>query len=228
MQNHSEPPSAPSVPPTGGTPGDGDHISGYEFSWLVMQLERYGKKQFGEQFVIRKEDHDIIRRLLVYFLADAAQAETLGISLSKGILLTGPIGCGKTSLMSLMRLVPKPERGFTLKSARDVSFEFIDDGYEVIHRYSKLSYTYAGPKAYCFDDLGAERALKYFGNECNVLAEILLSRYDHHIVSNMVTHLTTNLSATELEESYGPRVRSRMREMFNLVAFDNVGDKRRL
>ena len=28
----------------------------------------------------------------------------------------------------------------------------------------------------------------------------------------MLTHLTTNLSATEIETIYGPRVRSRMRE----------------
>ncbi len=30
----------------------------------------------------------------------------------------------------------------------------------------------------CFDDLGTEKNLKYYGNECNVMAEILLSRYD--------------------------------------------------
>jgi DNA replication protein DnaC len=41
------------------------------------------------------------------------------------------------------------------------------------------------------------------------------------------THVTTNLSASELEEKYGNRIRSRMREMFNLVAFDkNSKDKR--
>ncbi len=34
------------------------------------------------------------------------------------------------------------------------------------------------------------------------------------------THATTNLNAQELEDRYGNRVRSRMRELFNLVAFD--------
>jgi DNA replication protein DnaC len=43
----------------------------------------------------------------------------------------------------------------------------------------------------------------------------------------MLTHITTNLSASELEEIYGNRIRSRMREMFNLVAFDrDTKDKR--
>ena len=58
--------------------------------------------------------------------------------------------------------------------------------------------------------------------------EILLSRYDHFINNHMVTHATTNLSASELEDYYGNRVRSRMREMFNLIAFDSSAkDKRK-
>jgi len=59
------------------------------------------------------------------------------------------------------------------------------------------------------------------------MGEILLSRYDHFITNKMITHATTNLSAPELEALYGNRVRSRMREMFNLVAFDqSARDKR--
>jgi hypothetical protein len=120
----------------------------------------------------------------------------------------------------------RPERSFHFKPCREVSFEFIQDGYEVIHRYSKLSFSAHKPVAYCFDDLGAEQAFKYYGNECNVMAEIILSRYDCYVGSDMITHLTTNLSATEIETMYGPRVRSRMREMFNLVAFERSEDKR--
>ena len=59
------------------------------------------------------------------------------------------------------------------------------------------------------------------------MAEILLSRYDLFIQKGILTHITTNLSASELESMYGSRVRSRMREMFNLVAFKrNAKDKR--
>ncbi len=59
------------------------------------------------------------------------------------------------------------------------------------------------------------------------MAEVLLSRYDLFVSQHMITHLTTNLAASELEELYGDRVRSRLREMFNLIAFDkNSKDKR--
>jgi hypothetical protein len=59
------------------------------------------------------------------------------------------------------------------------------------------------------------------------MGEIILSRYDLFLSDKIKTHATTNLNAQELEERYGNRVRSRMRQLFNLVAFDkNVKDKR--
>lgn len=64
------------------------------------------------------------------------------------------------------------------------------------------------------------------------MGEILLSRYDaftHPEQSRRTkTHLTTNLSASEIEQFYGNRIRSRLREPFNLIAFPNhTKDKRK-
>ncbi|WP_438861450.1 hypothetical protein [Flavobacterium adhaerens] len=57
--------------------------------------------------------------------------------------------------------------------------------------------------------------------------EILISRYEQFVENNSVTHITTNLSASELENAYGYRVRSRMRSMYNLITFNsNSIDKR--
>jgi len=196
----------------------------------ILQIK--GKEIFGEHFCIYPEDYEVIQKLLTWYMQDVQQAENLNINLHKGLLLTGPIGCGKTSLMSLMRLMaPQPQR-FGIKSCREITFEFIKDGYEIIQRYGSHAYTNTStqpqPHTHCFDDLGAESTFKYYGNQCNVIGEILLSRYDHFISNHMLTHATTNLSASELEDFYGNRVRSRMREMFNLIAFDSrAKDKRK-
>lgn len=199
----------------------------YDFDTCLRIMERKGKELFGEHFVIRQEEHELISRLLVYILRDIENAEKLNISLHKGILLSGPVGCGKTTLMTLVRLFQPGDNRFVMKSCRDVSFEFSQEGYSIILKYGRNSFNREIPRMYCFDDLGTETNLKYYGNDCNVMAEVLLSRYDQFVAHKMITHITTNLNSSEIEGIYGIRVRSRMREMFNLINFDgDAKDKR--
>lgn len=201
--------------------------SRYNYNDVWQWLQQKGKALYGKKFQLHEDDKQTIYLLLCWFLQDDIAAPQLELDLEKGILLSGPVGCGKTTLMSLMRYVTADKNKFIMKSCRDISFEFIEDGFSVIHKYSRGALYQYLPKNYCFDDLGVESSLKYYGNECNVMAEILLTRYDLFVAQNLITHLTTNLSASEIEEAYGNRVRSRLREMFNLIAFDNNSfDKR--
>jgi energy-coupling factor transporter ATP-binding protein EcfA2 len=186
---------------------------------------------FGPHFRIYPEDQRLILTLLVYAITDLENCQKRNLNLKKGILLTGPVGTGKTTILTLINYFFPPGKQYQVKSTREISFEFEKEGYKVINRYGKGTVNAASnsPQTgiYCFDDLGIEQPQKYFGNDCNVMAEILLSRYDLFVSKGILTHATTNLSASELEEKYGNRIRSRMREMFNLVAFDkNSRDKR--
>lgn len=197
----------------------------YNYPEILTWLEQKGKQDYGEKFHFAEQDTTTITKLIAYFLNDETKTKLYGIDLTKGILLSGPVGCGKTTLMALMKYVTKQSNRFYIKNCRDISFEFIKEGYEILHRYSRGNQN--ENKNYCFDDLGVEQNLKYYGNECNVMAEIMLSRYDLFISKKIQTHLTTNLSASEIETAYGNRVRSRLRGMLNLIAFDkNAGDKR--
>lgn len=207
-------------------------VFNFNFQQSVQWMEEKGQVLFGNHFRIAPEDLELIYKLIVYAIGDKENAEKQGLSLSKGLLVAGPIGCGKTSLLRLVSWFCPRERQFQVKPTREIAFEFEKDGYWVISQYSKGSYFKIGavpvPKVWCFDDLGLEETPKHFGNGCNVMAEILLARYDLFVAKGMLTHLTTNLSASELEAIYGNRIRSRMREMFNLVAFDqSAKDKRR-
>jgi DNA replication protein DnaC len=202
--------------------------SHYSYPDVINWLEKKGIELYGNHFKIVETDYPIVYKLIAYFLKDEPSCFQYGLNLNKGILLSGPVGCGKTSLMNLMKHLTSIEHKFSVKPCRDISFEFIQDGYQIIHKYSIGKLYESQPKTICFDDLGVENNLKYFGNECNVMAEILLSRYDLYISKKLLTHITTNLSATEIEKHYGNRVRSRLRELCNLIAFDNVAkDKRK-
>jgi len=202
-----------------------------DFEDCVRYLNERGKQFFGETFLVDPQDYEVIFKILIYTIKDAKNARRYNIDLNKGILLSGPVGCGKTSLMKLINyMIPKADR-YLMKSCREIGYDFIAQGYQVLHSYSYQSFKMKEgtkvPKVYCFDDLGTENSLKYYGNECNVMAEILLSRYDLFIQRDMITHITTNLNAQEIEAIYGNRVRSRMREMFNLISFsDGSKDKR--
>ncbi|MCX2681890.1 ABC transporter ATP-binding protein [Galbibacter sp. EGI 63066] len=192
----------------------------YDFEKMLIYLDAKGKLMFGKKFKIHKEDREILYKLCSYFIRDKATCDQFGIDIEKGILLTGPVGCGKTSLMRLLKHMVPHRKPYEVIPARNIVFGFNNIGYTVIEQYGDHRF-------YCFDDLGVEPTGRHFGKDCNVMGEILLSRYDLFLKHRVKTHATTNLNARELEERYGNRVRSRMRELFNLVAFDkNVKDKR--
>jgi DNA replication protein DnaC len=201
--------------------------SQYNYEQVILWLEKKGVELYGNHFKILESDHPIIYKLIAYFLKDQQTCFQFNINLNKGIMLSGPVGCGKTSLMNVMKYLTPTEHKFYIKPCRDISFEFIQEGYEIIHKYSKGKLYVSEPKTICFDDLGTENNLKYFGNECNVMAEILLSRYDLFTSKKLQTHITTNLSASEIETHYGNRVRSRLRQMINLIAYDKTTKDKR-
>jgi len=122
--------------------------------------------------------------------------------------------------MKLLRHIVPHQKSYEVIPARNITFAFNNIGYKTIEEYGNNSF-------YCFDDLGVETIGRHFGKDCNVMGEILLSRYDLFLKRKIITHATTNLNAQELEDRYGNRVRSRMRQLFNLIAFDKESiDKR--
>lgn len=199
----------------------------YDFPRMLIYLEAKGKLLFGKNFKIYPEDETILYKLCIYFIRDFEACKKLNIDPNKGILLSGPVGCGKTSLMKLLpHIVPHQIKHIVIP-ARNITFSFNKSGFKIIEDYGNNGF-------YCFDDLGVETTGRHFGKDCNVMGEILLSRYELYnktmslrAQSRNLSHATTNLNAQELEERYGNRVRSRMRQMFNLISFDSSSKDKR-
>ncbi len=195
----------------------------YDFDKILIYLNAKGKLLFGREFRIYDEDLVIIRKLCYYFIKDKENCQKDAIDPNKGILLSGPVGCGKTTLMKLLRHIVPQQRPYEIIPCRNVAFSFNHLGTKTIEDYGNT-------KFFCFDDLGIEPTGRFYGKDLNVMGEVLLSRYELYLQTKhkIKTHATTNLNAEELEERYGNRVRSRMRELFNLVSFDDgARDKRK-
>lgn len=205
-------------------------LIGYDDLKKIIILR--GNSMFGK-FNIDSYNEKIIDALCLYFSKDARFNDLqANFSLNKGIFLFGEIGCGKTAIMSLFQ--DNSFKSFSLVSCSKISNDFTQNGTAVIDKYSSLIQSSRPDLTYgqkflgvCFDDFGTEENKKHFGNSSNVMADILLARYSNNFRMPGQTHLTTNLTEYEIENIYGNRVRSRMREMFNVIEFSSDSPDRR-
>jgi DNA replication protein DnaC len=146
----------------------------------------------------------------------------------KGLLICGPVGTGKTLSIQVMQGIFK---NFAICDTRYIVRDYFQTKPPtlVIDKYGRCSFrkSPAGiidktkPITYCFDDFGLENVnVKSYGNEQNIMEEIILDRYDEFRSRGMITLATTNLTAKMIEDVYGDRVRDRLREMMNYVTLD--------
>ena len=145
-----------------------------------------------------------------------------GRSFSKGLWLYGSFGSGKTALISAYREAKRVLFNETvgLKTCVDMNDAFmcfdVDTNerarYQGIQKFaSKIDI-----KEKIFDDLGAEETtVQDYGNKLCIMNYILTER--HKGYPSVKTHVTTNLTRSQVDDYYGGRLESRMYEMFNII-----------
>lgn len=210
--------------------------------WSYVQTSEYMKYRaatlplFNGKFNIDDVNENLFSALCYYFSDDKnfyTQTELLHVqnpSLSKGIMLAGNFGTGKTWMM---RLFSKNQRQvFHIRSAKDIANDYQGNGVESIDFVNKFKnpendkasffHPYAG---LCIDDIGTEDLKNNFGNKKNVIGDLIEQRYS---IGNtgVFFHATTNLNSEQLKSFYGERVVSRMREIFNFIEFPGT-DRRK-
>lgn len=205
----------------------------------ARELVKFTAEQLYEKaaktITIDAHNEWIVKALCLYFTADK-RFENLNqaYSLHKGIYLFGNVGVGKTFLMELF--FQNQHQSYAIVSARQIEADYAEqkDGGDTSLAYYSQPITIpinGNPYGHstlgiCIDDVGTESDGKHYGKIKNVITEVILNRYDNRLPGNM-THVTTNLNTEEIEQRYGTRVRDRMREMFNLLAFNVEAPSRR-
>ena len=77
-------------------------IAECNYTDVISWLNKKGVELFGQLFQLLEEENYVIYKLIAYFLKDTEAFLRYGVDINKGILLAGPIGCGKTALMTIM------------------------------------------------------------------------------------------------------------------------------
>ena len=100
-----------------------DNFRNYDFEKTLEYLLKIAKLKFGSNFEFDPSDNAILYAIAVHSVRDVNNSKSLGIDLNKGILLIGPVGCGKTSLMTLFSEIALPNCDYKVKSTRDIATE---------------------------------------------------------------------------------------------------------
>ena len=138
---------------------------------------------------------------------------------SKGLLIQGSYGVGKTSILKLIQKWLPMSLKFAYNPANDLVSLFNANGDAALNIYKEK-------KERMFDDIGAEDIGKNYGNNVEVFEKILLKRYDLWRYQGIKTHMTTNLNSELLLKKYGERVYDRLKEMVNVVVWNCAESKR--
>ncbi|OZI09661.1 ATPase [Siphonobacter sp. BAB-5385] len=185
-------------------------------AWLLKKT-----RELGTPLVVTDHNWEIIQALAMYFTRDP-RAEAFGLDLNKGLLIHGKVGRGKTYILKAFRT--NPSASFLVVPCSEISDHYTQDGADALDKYSSLAKGVPSPfngdtsYGFCYDDLGTEETASSYGNKRNVMAEIIQRVYNRTEMKGRV-HLTTNLTSKQIEEMYGLRIRSRLREMFNIIKF---------
>jgi len=151
-------------------------------------------------------DNDLLVKAVCFFLSSDPRFETeLGFSFNKGLFICGGTGLGKTE--TLRAVAKNPVFPIAIHSMIDIQ-EAVKKHGECMLRTDRMV---------MLDDVGTEqRAIKHYGTEINWFEDFIESYYHHHSVFTGLI-ITTNLNGDDITTQYGTRVRSRIREMMNVI-----------
>lgn len=184
------------------------YLNKSEQEWVLRLQEQY-------RTIIGKELDSLTNKHI-------ADAVTGIIGRKNGLILSGSVGGGKTTLMKALHyaldLAHKeyiPEEG-QLRKYYSHKWVTAKDVAHIKHRdqiveMANVSYLY-------IDDIGEEPVqMNLFGNEIQPMVDLLELRYNN----GNHTFITTNLNYKQISEKYGARIADRIVEMCHPVKYEH-------
>lgn len=177
------------------------------------------------RFILDDENSIIINRIIQWLDGDPAfnQQYAFGMQdLSKGIMLIGNPGSGKTTILEIIQAITrKTPLTFRKHATTNIIDEFSKSGPEYLKQLKGNIF---------FDDLGFEKTAIHFGDKRELMQDVIFSRYDQmRGYDRSISHFTSMMKWQDIEAKYGPFAWSRLKQMCNIFllgASSNSCDRR--
>lgn len=181
--------------------------------WTAEQIYKLMKwtsqNTYNKPFIQNENNKHLITALCFFISNDPRFKTELGYNPKKGLLIRGISGLGKTHLV---KCIEKNELNpILILSMIEIADEIKSEGeYEIKIGNNKIIY---------LDDVGTEEAtVNHYGTKINFFKNFIEIVYLRNIDKGFGKLIvSTNKSFSEIEENYGFRVRSRMKDMFNII-----------
>jgi len=174
----------------------------------IFSLMRWtAKNEYEKDLIVNEQTKGLITAICFFLSADVRFETELGYSFNKGLLVRGVSGLGKTFLF---QCVEKNELNpILILSMIDIADDVRTNGeYEIILGRNKMIY---------LDDVGSEEpTVNHYGTRINYFKNFIELCYLKNKTFGKLI-ISTNNSFAEIETKYGFRVRSRIKDMFNIV-----------
>lgn len=195
----------------------------YKMNVALNVIYRIGF-EFTDGFKLEDNDKEYYSQLIRYFHGD----ESFDGDLTKGLLIMGNTGTGKSLSLQIMKTYRSIDNicfiiegsiynlDYDITTGYDINNSFMNNGFDGLIDYCNRKVLY-------IDDFGLEtREVTHFGSKIDAVEYILNERYR----KKLLTFATTNMNRAILEDTYGDRMASRFKEMFNYVILKG-NDKRK-
>jgi DNA replication protein DnaC len=189
----------------------------YNAKFMFNFMAHTSEYNFDKKFVVNKFNTKLIKTLCFFFSDDERFVTELGYSFSKGLWIRGKMGIGKTHCIKC--IAENEFKPVLMTSMIEIN--------EVLTEYGKYDFDYGKRevKKIYIDDVGTEEPLvNHYGTKIAFFKTFIETSYlKQKKFSNLI--ISTNLDFNGVEKQYGARVRSRIKDMFNIV--DVEGDDMR-
>lgn len=160
---------------------------------------------YGKKLILHEDNTPLIRAICFYFSKDERFETELKFDLNKGLLIRGVSGLGKTFLFKCIE--QNEIRPIDIVSMIDILEQVKEEG----------SYDLQYQNTLYLDDVGTEEpVVNHYGTKINWFKNFIEMYYLKNKPFNRLV-ISTNNSFDEIESKYGFRVRSRIKDMFNII-----------